>query len=146
MSKMAPWPKRTIMTSQQLGNGFIRFSVTKIGGRVKETDQKIRKSKYPILLAPLNLTHFKKWRQTKNSQLTSSYLTGSCFIRFSVLKIGGEMVKSEYNWKETGFFYHILFVVKKWRQKWWNFQSELRTLWNRCSSLKLMPFNLASSN
>ena len=145
MSKMAPWSKRPIMTSQQLGNGFIRFSVIKIGGRVKETDQKIKKSKYPILLAPLNLTHFKKWRQTKNSQLTSSYLTGSCFIRFSVLKIGGEVVKSEYNWKETGFLSHYV-CRQKVAPKWCNFQKELRTLWNRCSSLKLMPFNSASSN
>ena len=91
------------MTSQQLGNGFILISVIEIGGRVKETDQKVKKSKYPILLAPLNLTHFKKWRQIKNSQLTWSNLTGISFIRFSALEIGGEGVKSEYKGKETGF-------------------------------------------
>ena len=76
----------------------------KIGGRVKETEQKFKKSNYPILLAPPNLIHFKKWRQIKNSQLSWSYLTGSNLIRLNVLEIGAEVVKNDCERKETGFF------------------------------------------
>ena len=76
----------------------------KIGGKVKENEQKFKKSNYPILLAPPNLIHFKKWRQIKNSQLSWSYLTGSNLIRLSILKIGAELVENDCERIETGFF------------------------------------------
>ena len=100
------------MTSHQIVKVFFLIQCDQKRARVKETEQKMKKSNYPILLAPLNLTHFKKWRQFENSLLVWPYHTDNNFIRISALQIGGKVVKSEYKCKET-VFYHILFVVKK---------------------------------